>query len=338
MFRRTSAVAFVASAAIVLSGCADGGEARSDPSSSQAAASSQAAIADEVDRDPALEAELSSLIVEDLPQVNLLLSDDIPGDCDVDEAGGCYYPAQNTIFVSSELDDFRLPELLAHEYLHFVWERDGLEDDAALAEALDQAYEDDERLAAVVPTWQEGYVEEDGSIRPTELFSYACTGLRSDQLDPVIARQCERYLRVDRLPVNQHLSADDLLTAIDELREAAGQSPFERSSYAEAASAARAELFTPYSQVPLSEYPDSVRQHLDAGCAPSRYGTLLTRPYDNDQIVQSLDSLLEAGLTSSQFTGIGMAVAEYDYIDARAIFGERTIRVDASLVVVTLCE
>ncbi|MFT4214908.1 MAG: hypothetical protein QM622_09055 [Microbacterium sp.] len=336
MIRTASVAALVTTAAIVLLGCASADTARSGPSATQAAASSPAATPTDVDRDPALAAELASLTTEDLPAVNLQFSDEISSDCD--EGLACYLPTENTIFLSSELDDFRRPELLAHEYLHLVWERDGLEDDAALTAALDQAYEDEERLGALVPTWQEGYVEEDGSIRPTELFSYACTGLRSDQLDAVIAQQCERYLRVEQLPVNQHIDPDDLLTAIDELREASGQAAFERNSYAESASAARADLFTPDAQVPLNEYPESVTQYLDAGCAPASYAAVLTRPYDDTQLAQQFDDLLDGDITSSQFTSIGAAVTEFDDIDARAIFGERTIRVNATLVVVTLCE
>lgn len=337
--RKAFTVILLAGAVIGLTGCA-GGDApvRSDPPPTETTTTSETPTPDRFDRDPDLAAELASLIVEDLPPLDLRLSDRIPSDCAGIQAGGCYSRLDDAIYLSSELDDFRRPELLAHEYLHYVWDRDDLADDTALTQALDRAYDDDEGLGSLVPTWQQSYTEADGSIQPTELFSYACTGLRSDQLDRVIARQCERYLRVDELPVNQRIRPDDLLTAIDELREAGGQRPFTRNPHAEAASEARAETITPHSQVPLSEFPDSVRQHLTAGCSPSRYGTFLTRPYDDAQIARSLERVLQGGLTSSQFTGIGVAVVEYDYIDARALFGDRTIRVNASLVVVTLCE
>lgn len=292
--------------------------------------------APEVEQDPELAAVLEPLVVEGLPPLSLVASDDVAADCGV-EAGGCYVPDEATIYVTSEWTDFRRPELLAHEYLHHVWERDALGDDDELTAALDEAFSDEEGLGALVPSWQEDYVTDDGSVLPTELFSYACTGLRTDQLAGVVAERCGEYLHMDELPVAQTITAGPLLDQVDALRQAEGLEPMERNPHAAAASEARAALFTPYSQVPLDEYPESVTQHLDAGCAPARYGARLTRVSSPEQMVADLDALLDGALTSSQYTGVGMVVTEFDHIDARELFGERTLRVNTTLVVVTVC-
>lgn len=288
-----------------------------------------------MEQDPELAAALAELIVEDLPPVSLLLSDDIAADCGV-EAGGCWVPEDSTIHVTTEWTDFRRTELLAHEYLHHVWDRDALGSDTDLAAALDNAHADEELLGALVPPWQKAYVEDDGSIQPTELFSYACTGLRADQLGP-LAERCGQYLRLDQLPVAQDVSPEALLDGVDALRASEGLDPLERNPHAAAASEARADLFTPASQVPLDEYPESVTTHLDAGCAPASYGARLTRPSGVEQMVTDVDELLEGALTSSQTRGVGVATRQFDHIDARELFGERTLRVNATLVVVTVC-
>lgn len=289
----------------------------------------------DVERDPELAAELEQLIAEELPPISLRLSDDIPADCGV-QASGCYVEG-DAIYIGSDLDDFRRPEMLAHEFLHHVWDRDGLESDAALTDALNRAFDDEEGLAALVPPWQEGYVEPDGSILPTELFSYACTGLRSDQLDDVISDLCEQYLQVDNLPINQEVSIDELNAAADGIRAEAGLEPLIQNPYGAAASEARVETFTPYFQVPLSEYPESISRHLDAGCVPVKHGVRLTRPSDPRQIMEAFDSLLDGAISSSEYTGIGIATQEYDYIDARELFGDQVLRVNATLIVASVC-
>lgn len=337
--RIRASLAAVAVGGLALVGCADASDP--EPTASAPADASTPEPADETpaaedEQDPALAALLDSLIVEELPPVSLRSSDRIAAECGT-EAGGCYLPEEPAIVVTSEWTDFRLPELLAHEYLHHVWERDGLDDDAELAAALGDAAADQEALGALVPSWQEDYVQADGSILPTELFSYACTGLRADQLAAVVAARCGQYVNLDALPVAQSISTGELLDAMDRLRADAGLEPLERNPHAAAASEARAALFTPQSQVPLDEYPDSVRMHLDEGCAPARYGARLTRPGDVEQMVGAFDALLDGALTSSQFAGIGVATSEFDFIDAREVFDERTLRVNATLVVVTVC-
>ncbi|WP_413319412.1 hypothetical protein AA0Z99_03275 [Agrococcus sp. 1P02AA] len=338
---RAAGAAMIMALGVALSGC--GGPGQTGATASDAAPPAQSAPGQEspptggdLERDPVLAAMLEDLIVEELPPVALRSSDSVASECGTD-AGACYEPEEPAIVVTSEWTDFRQPELLAHEYLHHVWERDGLDADAALATALDEAFDDEEGLGALVPPWQDSYVEADGSIMPTELFSYACTGLRSDQLATVIAERCQQYLHVDRLPVARSIDQAALLREVDALREAAGLEPMEPNPHATAASEARAALFAPTSQVPLGEFPESVTEHLDAGCAPARYGAQLTRPSDPAQMAASLDALLEGALTDPELSGIGMATTAFDHIDARAVFDERTLRVNASLVVVTVC-
>jgi len=287
--------------------------------------------------DPALAKELAELIREEVPPLDLYASNDIETDCEND-VSGCYKHDEQAIYLDALITDFRRPELLAHEYLHFIWERDELENNEALVEALQEAFSDSEGLGALIPEWQESYFQDDGTVVPTELFSYACTGLRSDQLPQAVSSQCEAYLETSALPINQSIDVSDLVTEINSLRADGGTAALEINPHAASASKARAGLFTPYSQVPLDEYPDSVRTHLDAGCASAKYGALLTRPHDLTETARSIDGLLDGALTSSSYTGIGVAINEYDYIDASELFDDRTVKVNTTLVVATICE
>ncbi|HLR58475.1 MAG TPA: hypothetical protein VK098_09885 [Beutenbergiaceae bacterium] len=287
--------------------------------------------------DPTLAGELAELIREEVPPLDLYASNDIETDCEND-VSGCYKHDEQAIYLDGTITDFRRPELLAHEYLHFVWERDDLEEDEALLEALQDAFLDSEGLGALIPAWQESYFQDDGTVVPTELFSYACTGLRSEQLPPVVSGHCEAYLDTSVLPINETINESDLVTEINSLRSEDGVAALEINSHAASASQARADLFTPYAQVPLDEYPESVRTHLDAGCASAKYGAMLTRPHDLAEIARSIDRLLDRSLTSSSYTGIGIAVNEYDYIDASELFDDRTVKVNTTLVVTTICE
>ena len=55
-------------------------------------------------------------------------------------------------------------------------------------------------------------------------------------------------------------------------------------------------------------------------------------------ISRGLDSEVPRGaLLSDGAKGVGVAINEFDYIDARKLFGERTITVNATLVVTTVC-
>ncbi|MFV0252364.1 MAG: hypothetical protein ACK5H2_03405 [Beutenbergiaceae bacterium] len=329
----------LALAALLLAGCADG-EPDSTPTHSPTPASttesSEAPRAD-ADQDPQLREMLEQLIVEDVPDISLVLTDDVVSMCE-SSALACYAHPESTIYLSTTAVEFQPMELLAHEYLHHVWLRDDLDADTELIEALNLAYSNAEGLGALVPPWQTGYVQEDGSIQPIELFSYACTGLQRDQMEPELAQRCGQYLEPAALPINRHVTGGDLAGAVTRLRVGLGLPPLEDNPYAAAASQARAELFTPYSQVPLDVWPGSVTQHLNQGCTPSRYAARLTRPYDVDAMVGDLDRVLDGDLSSERFTSVGFAVSTFDYIDAAEVFGDRTIRVNTTLVVVTLCE
>ncbi len=308
----------------------------SEPRSTTSTASAEQSPAVQVEQDEALAALLGHLIVGEVPQVSLISSADTAADCG-SESSGCYVPAKNSLFVSADLKAFQRPELLAHEYLHYVWERDGLADDKELADALAEDAADEEGLAALVPPWQKDYIRADGSVEPTELFSYSCTGMRPEQQSLPVATACADYLNIGELPVNQDLTVRSLTTEIARLRQEAGVPALEDNPYAAAASEARAELFTASSQVPLDEYPESVTRHLDEGCAPASYAARLVRPYELAELTRDTDALLKGALLAGSTKGLGIAVKEFDYIDATKLFGDRTLRVNATLVVTTVC-
>src|SRR5690625_2331115 len=69
--------------------------------------------------DPALAGELAELIREEVPPLDLYASNDIETDCEND-VSGCYKHDEQAIYLDGTITDFRRPELLANEYLHFV--------------------------------------------------------------------------------------------------------------------------------------------------------------------------------------------------------------------------
>ena len=289
-----------------------------------------------VEQDAELAALLSGLVAGDLPAMSLKPTADMMADCGFD-ALGCYEHDTTTVYISDDAVAFQRPELDAPQPLHsvgFTRDRDG---DAEHSAALQSAAADAEGLAALIPAWQAEYVQPDGSVLPTELFSYACTGLRPDQQGPIVAERCAEFLDVDALPVNQEMTASALTDEIARQRAEADVPALELNPHAAAASEARADLFTPQSQVPLSEYPESVTQHLDAGCAPASYAAQLVHPYDVEEFVARTDELLKGALLAADTSGVGVAIREFDYIDATALFGDRTLKVNGTLVVTTVC-
>lgn len=196
--------------------------ASAEPAASPSASESQAGP---VEQDPELASLLAGLIIGDVPPVSLKATANVGADCGFD-GGGCYLPDEKTIYLSDETTQFRRPELLAHEYLHYRWETEGLDDDAELAAALEKAFGDKEGLGSLVPSWQEEYLQPDGSILPTELFSYSCTGQRPDQQEAIVAERCAEYLKVEALPVNQKLTT----TALTDESPASARRPRSRSS------------------------------------------------------------------------------------------------------------
>lgn len=290
----------------------------------------------EPEQDADLAADLEVLITGELPEIDLLSQASLPPECP-GEAMGCYIPGDPaTLVMTMDMESFVYTELLAHEYLHHVWVEDGLEGDTELADALDAAYEDDEALGSLVPDWIPEYELPDGSIVTGELFAYACTGLRSDQMDDVISDLCEQYLNVDQLPINQSLSVDDVLDAMADLRESEGLDPLPMHDGASASSVARIDTFEPHEQLALDEWPDSITQHLH-GCAEPYYAASLIRPGDPVEMAELLDSNLEGRATAAGTQGIGAAVKEFDFIASEEVFGDRVIEVNTTLIIVTTC-
>lgn len=292
----------------------------------------------EVEQDPQLVADLEPLLVGDVPEVNLILDEELPDTCP-SEAGGCYLSGQPaTIVVKEEVEGAVYTELIAHEYLHHVWRRDNLEADTALEDALNAAYENEERLGASIPSWIPGYELPDGSIVTEELFAYACTGLRSDQMDNTISDRCEEYLNVDQLPVYDTIASEDVVSALNELRDSEGLDPLPVDPNAEAASAARADLFSPHEHTPLDEWPDSVTRHLYGLCEPSNYVPWVGKPGDVEVMAPEMDTALNGAVTSSRSWGVGVSVTDFDYLDVSDSWGEdRMVQVNVTLIVVTVC-
>ena len=82
---------------------------------------------------------------------------------------------------------------LVHEYLHYVWYRDKLDNDLKLVGELTTFYKNS-------PTLQfrmKDYTSE--MTKPTEFFSYGCTEFANRHLTPYIVEKCNKYIDRSKL-------------------------------------------------------------------------------------------------------------------------------------------
>ena len=107
-------------------------------------------------------------------------------------AGGQYSNYKKAITVKRGEYDHGV--ILAHEYLHYVWERDKLKNDKRLVKELESFYQNDLDLQRRMTNYGAEMT------KPTEFFSYGCTEWRDSRLTGYILQKCNHYIDRTRLP------------------------------------------------------------------------------------------------------------------------------------------
>lgn len=132
-------------------------------------------------------------------KLNLVWTDNPEADCGSADARGCYNDHRKTIKISKYLDRNVLRSVVAHEYLHYVWYSEKLDDNNRLTSELIALY-------AKYPAFQKrvdgdhGYYRTSGGLLPTEFFSYGCTEISGAKLGEYILTECNRYINTNLLP------------------------------------------------------------------------------------------------------------------------------------------
>ena len=104
---------------------------------------------------------------------------------DFKDPDGTYDDIKHEIVIRKGLSDSAEKELLAHEYLHFMWYEPEtlLYRDVYLANDLMAVYENNEKLKNQLEIYKKH-----NRVSTTELLSYSCTILRDDELTPYLVQ------------------------------------------------------------------------------------------------------------------------------------------------------
>lgn len=135
----------------------------------------------------------------DYSKLNLVWTDNPEADCGWANAGGCYNDHNKTLKIRKDIDRNGLRSVVAHEYLHYVWYADKLDDNNRLKSELIALY-------AKYPEFQRrvdgdhGHYRTSGGLLPTEFFSYGCTEISDAKLGEYISTECNRYINTNSLP------------------------------------------------------------------------------------------------------------------------------------------
>lgn len=84
---------------------------------------------------------------------------------------------------------------LAHEYLHYIWDRDKLGKDERLISELVAFYKDSPDLRQ----YMKNYTSE--TANPTEFFSFGCTEWTDRRLTAYILEKCNQYIDRTKMPI-----------------------------------------------------------------------------------------------------------------------------------------
>lgn len=82
---------------------------------------------------------------------------------------------------------------LVHEYLHYVWYRDKLDQDIKLVGELTTFYKNSHDLQFRMKDYTSDMT------KPTEFFSYGCTEFANRHLTPYILQKCDQYIDRSKL-------------------------------------------------------------------------------------------------------------------------------------------
>ncbi len=126
--------------------------------------------------------------------------------CGWQDAGGCYTEnefGEPVIYMKAGLrhenpNFFQVAA--AHEYLHYVWHKNKLDDDRQLTSALIDLYGKNQALQQRVGESSQNHYLESGGLQPTEFFSYGCTEATQSELGDYIWGRCNEYIDASTLP------------------------------------------------------------------------------------------------------------------------------------------
>lgn len=113
---------------------------------------------------------------------------------DIDWADGLYDHTKRAITLKSSAPPDHQKTILAHEYLHYVWYRDRLEEDRRLIGDLATFYSSSLDLQEIMSTYK--------TKKPTEFFSYGCTEWSDRRLSSYILEKCNQYIDRSKLSMN----------------------------------------------------------------------------------------------------------------------------------------
>lgn len=111
-------------------------------------------------------------------------------------ADGTYSPHKKAITIKRGWNQLAEKTILAHEYLHYVWHRDKLEDDKRLVDELQAFYDRSSDLKQRM----KNYTHE--MTVATEFFSYGCTEWSDRRLSQYILEKCNQYIDRSKLSMN----------------------------------------------------------------------------------------------------------------------------------------
>ena len=118
--------------------------------------------------------------------------------CGWADAGGCY-DGEATIYVNSDTELSYQKTIVAHEYLHYVWYKQNLDDDRQLTSALTHLYGRSPHLQQRMNEGTEHQYLNSGGLQPTEFFAFGCTEISDIQLGQYIAGWCNRFIDTSAL-------------------------------------------------------------------------------------------------------------------------------------------
>lgn len=106
---------------------------------------------------------------------------------------GQYNVHKKAITVKSGVPLSNQHVILAHEYLHYVWYRDKLDQDIKLVGELTTFYKNSHDLQFRMKDYTSDMT------KPTEFFSFGCTEFTNRHLTPYIVDKCNQYIDRSKL-------------------------------------------------------------------------------------------------------------------------------------------
>lgn len=160
---------------------------------------------EQITQDPTLIATLQALgVKEEYEDLSLIVhAGDMSRPCGLSNSLACYRKdpsGSSSITISKRAYQLNHATILAHEFLHYAWQKYDLEKDNVLTSHLIDLYA---KQPGLQDQMSSHYVES-GGLNPDEIFSHACTTLNDQQLGGYIASKCSVFIDLSNTP-SSHL-------------------------------------------------------------------------------------------------------------------------------------